>query len=171
MLFQRNHRKNKSCVENKVYIEGIVLLKKWHYLFLSHIKIFLEEVQNPDLSPRQALIIYSLGTRRVKVKDVVLDHFYEGCNPSYNIKKMTNAGYLLAHPCLKDRRIIYLSLGPKGYQVYTAMDSFLALYHKTLHGQGLFPSRFHKWIKEGLFLETAWRKVTLNAMNNITSPS
>ena len=154
-------------MENRVYIEGIVLLKKWHYLFLLHIKRFLEEIHNPDLSPRQALIIYCLGDRHVKIKDIIVDHFYEGCNPSYNIKKMTGLGYIRTHSCPKDRRIVYLSLGPKGQQIYTAMDSFLGCYHKTIHRQGLFPSRFHKWIKEGVVLETSWRKINVHLLDSV----
>jgi len=157
----KTSNKSKIFVENQFYIEGVILLKKWHYLFLSHIKRFLEEVKNQDLSPKQALIVYCVGEKRVKIKDVILEHFYEGCNPSYNIKKMANAGYLLTHPCMQDRRITYLSLGPKGKQLFQAMESFLTLYHKTIQSQGVFPVRFHKWIKEGIFLERSWRKINL----------
>ena len=136
-------------------------MKKWHYLFLAHIKRFLHESRALDLSPKQALIVYCVGQRPIKVKDVVLDHFYEGCNPSYILKKMVTLGYLAARPCDQDRRVVYLSLGIKGTQVCHLMDSFFSLYHEAILAHGLSGSQFPQWITQGLCLETLWRNLFL----------
>lgn len=132
-----------------MYVQSVTLLGTLHRFFLSNIQIFLEEFHQSDLNATQALILYHIGKNTFKVNDIVKNHFYEGSNPSYNLKKMLLADYLKTSPSSHDRRVLFVALSDKGMALYESMDGFFHAQEKDLTHRGFSHERWRKWFDEG----------------------
>jgi DNA-binding MarR family transcriptional regulator len=118
-------------------------------LFLENIRTFLEESNKSELNAIQALIIYHIGKNMVKVNEIVKNHFYEGSNPSYNLKKMLAAHYLKTYPSSKDRRVLFITLSEKGKKLHEAMEQFFQSQERVLDQSGFSWDRWKAWFDEG----------------------
>jgi DNA-binding MarR family transcriptional regulator len=118
-------------------------------LFLENIRIFLEETNQAELNAIQALIIYRIGKNMVKVNEIVKNHFYEGSNPSYNLKKMLAAQYLKTCPSAQDRRVLFIALSEKGKKLHEAMEQFFQNQEHVLDQSGFSWDRWKTWFDEG----------------------
>lgn len=136
-------------MSKNMYVQSITVLGSLHRFFLDHIQLFLEECQQCDLNATQALIVYHIGKNMFKVNEIVKYHFYEGSNPSYNLKKMLSAQYLKTSPSQHDRRVLLVALSDKGAQLHQAMELFFQKQESALHQVGFSSERWKKWVDEG----------------------
>jgi DNA-binding MarR family transcriptional regulator len=141
-----------NFMSKNMYVQSITLLGTLHRFFLENIQIFLEEFHQSDLNATQALIIYHIGKNIFKVNEIVKNHFYEGSNPSYNLKKMLSAQYLTTSPSAHDRRVLFVALSDKGTLLYQSMDLFFQRQEQTLNGAGFSCERWRRWFEEGRYL-------------------
>jgi DNA-binding MarR family transcriptional regulator len=84
-----------------------------------------------------------------KVNEIVKYHFYEGSNPSYNLKKMLSAKYLKTSSSQHDRRVLLVALSDKGAQLHQAMEQFFQKQELNLQEMGFSSERWKKWVDEG----------------------
>jgi DNA-binding MarR family transcriptional regulator len=89
-----------------------------------HKRITLELSRNGDfeLTSLQALMLFTLGDREMSIGELVRLGCYLGSNASYNIKKLTSAGYVEGERGLTDRRYTYVRATPKGRAVSQRLE-------------------------------------------------
>jgi len=110
----------------EVYLSLVVQLERMHRQFLEVLKLEIERIEQHDINNVQALILYNIGHDELTVGELTLRGYYLGSNVSYNLRKMTAAGFLQQHRSENDRRTVRVSLTEKGArlreQLATAFD-------------------------------------------------
>ena len=116
---------------NDAYIEVISLTERLHRRFLEVVKLELEGLRSHDINNVQALILFNIGEAEMTVGELTLRGCYLGSNVTYNVKKMSQHGYLEQRRSVHDRRSVHVRLTEKGKKL---RDSLMAMHqrHTTL---------------------------------------
>ncbi len=80
------------------------LVERLHRRLLDVVRAELTRANIHDLNGVQALILVNVGEGEIAVRDLVERGYYLGSNVSYNIRKLTELGYLKQKPTKHDRR-------------------------------------------------------------------
>ncbi len=102
---------------SKEYIELTLLIERLHRRFLDVLRTELKRIGVRDINGVQALILANIGEGEVVIRDLIERGYYQGSNVSYNIKKLTDYGYLNQERAQHDKRSITVSLTDKGRKV------------------------------------------------------
>src|SRR5205085_5823080 len=65
------------------------------------------------------------GNAEISVGELTLRGYYLGSNVSYNVKKLSDSGYLVAERSVHDRRSIRVRLTPKGRMLRNRLSEML----------------------------------------------
>lgn len=101
------------------YFNIVRLIERLHRHFLDVLRAELRRAQIGDINAVQALLLYNIGEAEVVIRDLKDRGYYYGSNVSYNIKKLTEFGYLDQERCTHDRRSVRLKLTDKGLRLCT----------------------------------------------------
>jgi DNA-binding MarR family transcriptional regulator len=96
------------------YFEIIRLIERLHRHFLDVLRTELRRKGIEDINAVQALLLYNIGENDVVIRDLKDRGYYQGSNVSYNIKGLTEYGYLTQERSPHDRRSVRLKLTDKG---------------------------------------------------------
>src|SRR5438045_8877740 len=96
------------------YLEVISLIERLHRQFLEVVKLELDSMRIHDLNNVQALLLFNIGDTDISVGELTSRGYYLGSNVSYNVKKLSESGYLINERSVHDRRSIRVRLTPKG---------------------------------------------------------
>ncbi len=110
----------------KGYLELFHLIERLHRLFLDVLRVEIKKMGVRDLNGVQAMLLANIGDQDVVVRDLVDRGYYQGSNVSYNVKKLTDMGYLVQQPVEYDKRSVSLRLTEKARGVVErvqALDS------------------------------------------------
>lgn len=102
---------------SKEYIELTLLIERLHRRFLDVLRTELKRIGVRDINGVQALILANIGDEEIVIRDLVERGYYQGSNVSYNIKKLTDYGYLDQERAQHDKRSVTVKLTDKGRQV------------------------------------------------------
>ena len=80
------------------------LVERLHRRLLDVVRAELTRADILDLNGVQALLLVNVGEGEIAVRDLVERGYYLGSNVSYNIRKLTELGYLKQKPTKHDRR-------------------------------------------------------------------
>ena len=94
-----------------------------HCQFLEVIKNELDSTDVMDINNVQALIFYNIGGEELTVGELILWGYYLGSNVSYNVKKITENGYLHHEWSSHDRRSVRVKLTEKGLEQNWALET------------------------------------------------
>ena len=83
---------------NKQYLELTRLIERLHRRFIDVLKTELNRLGVRDVNGVQALLLTNIGEQKITIRDLVERGYYLGSNVSYNIKKLTDLGYLNQEP-------------------------------------------------------------------------
>lgn len=109
------------------YYHNIVrLIERLHRHFLDVLRTELRRLNIEDINAVQALLLYNIGEADVVIRDLKDRGYYHGSNVSYNIKKLTEFGYIMQERCAHDRRSIRLRLTEKGMNLCKAVGDLQA---------------------------------------------
>ncbi len=106
---------------SKQYIELTMLIERLHRRFLDVLRTELKAIGIRDINGVQALILTNIGEEEVVIRDLIERGYYQGSNISYNIKKLTDYGYLAQERAQHDKRSITVKLTDKGKKVVVGM--------------------------------------------------
>jgi DNA-binding MarR family transcriptional regulator len=81
----------------------------------------LRRVGIEDINAVQALLLDNIGENDVVIRDLKDRGYYQGSNVSYNIKGLTEAGYLAQERTQRDKRSVRLKLTDKGSNLCAAI--------------------------------------------------
>ena len=107
----------------QAYLTTIILLERMHRQFLEVLKSELDRLEIRDINNVQALILYNIGKDELTVGELTLRGYYLGSNVSYNVKKLTENGFLKHERSPHDRRSVRVSLTEKALQLRQQLDA------------------------------------------------
>lgn len=99
------------------YLETVQLIERLHRHFLDVLRAELRRLGIEEINAVQALLLANIGTEDVVIRDLRDRGYYHGSNVSYNIKKLTEQGYLDQERSPHDRRAVRLTLSDKGLDI------------------------------------------------------
>ncbi|MBL8637230.1 MAG: winged helix DNA-binding protein [Alphaproteobacteria bacterium] len=104
------------------YYDSIQLIERLHRYFLDVVKTELDRKNILDINNVQAMILHNIGTDEMTVGELTLRGYYLGSNVSYNVKKMTENGYIAQERSIHDKRSIRVKLTEKGRDLHKILD-------------------------------------------------
>ncbi len=107
------------------YLEVISLVERLHRQFLEVVKLELDTSRIHDVNNVQALLLFNMGDAEISVGELTLRGYYLGSNVSYNVKKLSDSGYLVYERSVHDRRSIRIRLTPKGRSLRDRLSGML----------------------------------------------
>jgi DNA-binding MarR family transcriptional regulator len=100
-----------------IYLEAVRLIERLHRCFLDIIKLELDRLGRDDINSVQALILFNIGEAEMTVGDLTHRGYYLGSNVSYNVKKLSETGYIAQERSAHDRRSVKVRLTTKGLEL------------------------------------------------------
>ncbi len=101
------HKKNdKDVPVTHDYRDLTHLVERLHRRLLDVVRAELTRAGIHDLNGVQALLLTNVGEEEIAVRDLVERGYYLGSNVSYNIRKLTELGYLKQKPTRHDKRSV-----------------------------------------------------------------
>ena len=82
------------------------LVERLHRRLLDVVRAELTRADIHDLNGVQALLLVNVGQNEIAVRDLVERGYYLGSNVSYNIRKLTELGYLKQKQTKHDKRSV-----------------------------------------------------------------
>lgn len=114
------------------YLEALALVERLHRLLLDVIKDEFERLNELEINPVQALLLFNVGDNEVTAGELKSRGYYQGSNVSYNLKKLVDLGYMHHQRCMIDRRSVRVRLTERGRAI---RDIVAALFER--HADGL----------------------------------
>lgn len=108
------------------YLHTVLLIERLHRRFLDVVKAALERQGIQDINNVQTMILYNIQDDSLTVGELTTRGYYLGSNVSYNVKKLTECGYIVQTPDVHDKRSVRVSLSDKGKELCTKMDAIFA---------------------------------------------
>lgn len=98
---------------SREYIELTQLIERLHRRFLDVLRTELKRMGVRELNGVQALLLANIGDEEILIRDLIERGYYQGSNVSYNIKKLTDFGYLEQERAEHDKRTVAIRLTDK----------------------------------------------------------
>lgn len=108
--------------------------------FLEVVKLELDTLQVQDVNNVQALMLFNMGDAEISVGELMLRGYYLGSNVSYNVKKLSDSGYLVYERSTHDRRSMRVRLTAKGRTLRDRLSAMLDR-HMEMLGQGAIATK------------------------------
>lgn len=99
---------------SKSYLELTRLIERLHRRYLDVLRTELKRAGIRDLNGVQALLLANIGVEEIAIRDLVERGYYQDSNVSYNIRKLTDLGYLDQERAAHDKRSVLVKLTKKG---------------------------------------------------------
>jgi len=99
------------------YMELTAMLDRLHRRYLDVVRVELESMGINNINPSQALMLVGIGDEEIPVRDLIHRKGYQASTVSYNVKKLSEYGYIEQERAAHDRRSVRLRLSPKGRDV------------------------------------------------------
>jgi len=103
-------------------------------LSLDVVRMELKKKGIRDLSGVQAMILAHINEKEIVVRDLVERGYYQGSNVSYNVRKLTELGYLEQRRAEHDKRSVIIRLTDKALGVAEHIRSFDADFLREVDG-------------------------------------
>ena len=113
----KDHGRRERGLVSHDYIELTLLIERLHRRFLDVLRIELKSIGVRDINGVQALMLTNIGDGEIIIRDLIERGYYQGSNVSYNIKKLTDYGYLSQERAQHDKRAVTVKLTEKGRRV------------------------------------------------------
>lgn len=142
------------------YYETIQMIERLHRYFLDVVKMELDRKGVEDINNVQAMILYNVGHDKITIGELTLRGYYLGSNVSYNVKKMSETGYLDQERSVHDKRSIRVMLTDKGTELYNILNEMFERHESKLEGTNLTPESFKDAIQTLKNMEHFWNAQT-----------
>jgi len=116
----------------KEYLELTRLIERLHRRFLDVLRAELNRMGVKDINGVQALLLANIGEEDIVIRDLVERGYYQGSNVSYNIKKLSEMGYLEQERSTHDRRSVRIKLTEKALGVVASIRELEDRHAKSL---------------------------------------
>jgi DNA-binding MarR family transcriptional regulator len=125
-----------TCVEHidhigPAYREVLTLVERLHRRLLDVIRDELDRQGCVEVNSVQALLLYNIGGKELTTSELRTRGYYVGSDVSYNLKKLTEGGFVAHQRSHVGRRGVRISLTDKGLAVREVVAQ---LFDKHLRG-------------------------------------
>lgn len=103
------------------YLELTRSIERMHRRFLDVLRAELNRLGIREINAVQALLLANIGEEQILIRDLLERGYYQGSNVSYNIKRLSEMGYLEQERSPHDRRSVSIALTPKAMDVVEKM--------------------------------------------------
>lgn len=138
------------------YLNIVRLVERLHRHFLDVLRTELRRLGIDDINAVQALLLFNIGQSEVVIRDLKDRGYYQGSNVSYNIKKLTEYGYLAQERSAHDRRAIILKLTVKGLSLCDGVRTLQSYLSESLRRTPNLEEELKGASKALLQLERTW---------------
>jgi DNA-binding MarR family transcriptional regulator len=138
------------------YLQIIALIERLHREFLEVVKAELDRLAIRDLNNVQAMILFNIGEEELSVGELTIRGCYLGSNVSYNLKKLTENGYIEQTRSPHDRRSVTVRLSGKGRELAGRLSELHARHVESLDGQVLTAAELGQASEVLMRLERFW---------------
>ena len=107
---------------DEVYMKTTVKIERLYRLFLDIVAKALNQIGVHDINNVQALILYHIGDNQVSVGELTMRGYYMGSNVSYNLKKLSQYGYVTQKKAVHDGRSSHVTLSEKGKKLFRQLE-------------------------------------------------
>ena len=145
---------------NTPYYESIQMIERLHRYFLDVVKMELDRKNIQDINNVQAMILYNIGHENMTVGELTLRGYYLGSNVSYNVKKMSENGYIEQERSMHDKRSIRVKLTEKGKGLYSILNEMFNRHESKLEGTKLTQDSLKNTIATLQNIERFWNAQT-----------
>ena len=136
------------------------MIERLHRYFLDVVKIEIDHKKIEDINNVQAMILYNIGYENMTVGELTLRGYYLGSNVSYNVKKMSENGYIEQERSVHDKRSIKVKLSDKGKELYEVLNGMFQRHEGKLEGTKLSPEALSETIETLQNVERFWNAQT-----------
>jgi|HubBroStandDraft_3_1064219.scaffolds.fasta_scaffold63002_2 DNA-binding MarR family transcriptional regulator len=99
------------------FLEVFILAERLHRQFLDYVQAELDALQIRDINNVRAVILMNIGDSEMTASELLWRGCYLGSNVSYNLKKLTEAGYVVQTRSDHDRRVTMVKNSHKGAEL------------------------------------------------------
>lgn len=117
LLFSNTKHRIEGRKVNSEDLDIFTLAERLHRKFLDLIQLALDRMGVRDVNSVRALILINLNDTEMTVSELMHRGCYLGSNVSYNLKKLTEAGYIQQVRSEHDRRVIMVRNSPKATEL------------------------------------------------------
>lgn len=142
------------------YYETIQMIERLHRYFLDVVKIELDRKNVEDINNVQAMILYNIGHDTMTVGELTHRGYYLGSNVSYNVKKMSENGYIEQERSVHDKRSIRVKLTQKGSDLYSNLNKMFLRHEGRLDGTKLTDETLTQTVTTLQMVERFWNAQT-----------
>lgn len=142
------------------YFDTIQMIERLHRYFLDVVKVELDRKNVEDINNIQAMILYNIGHDEMTVGELTHRGYYLGSNVSYNVKKMTENGYIEQTRSVHDKRSIRVKLTDKGKELYAILNGMFSRHEGQLDTTNLTEESLKDTIKTLQTIERFWNAQT-----------
>src|SRR5579859_8247191 len=96
------------------FLDLFVLAERLHRKFLEVIQLELDRLNIRDINDVRALMLLNIGDSEMTASELLWRGCYLGSNVSYNLKKLTETGYVTQTRSSHDKRVIMVRNSAKG---------------------------------------------------------
>ena len=140
------------------FLEVFVLAERLHRQFLEVIQAQLDALQIRDINNVRALILLNIGDSEMTASELLWRGCYLGSNVSYNLKKLTESGYVVQTRSDHDRRVIMVRNSKKGADLCARLQEMNDHYLDTLRDGALSREDITKCSKTLRSLQQMWSR-------------
>ncbi|MFN3075789.1 MAG: MarR family winged helix-turn-helix transcriptional regulator [Alphaproteobacteria bacterium] len=138
------------------YLDIVHLIERLHRHFLDVLRTELRRIGVADINSVQALLLYNIGESEIVIHELKDRGYYYGSNVSYNIKKLTDYGYLNQERSPHDRRATVLRLTEKGLALRASVQRLQDHLSNALKSQPGLTSELESATRSLLHVERTW---------------
>jgi DNA-binding MarR family transcriptional regulator len=138
------------------YLSIIALVERLHREFLEVVKAELDRLAIRDVNNVQAMILFNIGDEELSVGELTIRGCYLGSNVSYNLKKLTENGYIEQTRSPHDRRSVNVRLSEKGRELALKLSALYDRHVASLDERQLAEPELQQTIEVLMRLERFW---------------
>ncbi|MGO4706827.1 MarR family transcriptional regulator [Microvirga sp. 2MCAF38] len=112
------------------HLDLVRVVERVHRRYLDLFRLDLGRLGVNDLSPSQVMMLFTIGTDELTVRDLIDRGYYLGSNASYNLKRLLETGYIDRNASERDRRSARIRLSEKGRALCDAVRKMDDSYHR-----------------------------------------
>lgn len=117
-------------VATVTHLEIARVIERAHRRFLDLLRMELTRLGTDDISPSQVMLLFTIGSDELSVRDLLERGHYLGSNASYNLKQLVDSGYVDRSASPRDRRSARLRLTEKANQLCEAIRTVHDNFHR-----------------------------------------
>ena len=119
------------------FLEAVVLAERLHRQFLEFIQLELDALRLRDINNVRAMIVLNIGQAEMTASELLWRGGYLWSNVSYNLRKLTETGYVAQSRSAHDKRVTMVRNSVKGVALCALLNERVAGRLDTLSKGGL----------------------------------